>query len=105
MYAYALAGAGVGPASAAPVISETAIAAAAQNFFMAHALPIVCSPPEIHPATHASSRGDRDLLRIDRRIMRHVVVVTHDQLQRVFARRPLDSRIGFARSEMQVLAI
>ena len=48
---------------------------------------------------------DGDALRHHRRIVRHVVLIAHEQLQRVDARRQFEHRLGLAESEMQVVAV
>ena len=48
---------------------------------------------------------DGDLLRIERRIVRHVIAVCHQKLQRVSAGRQLDDRFRLATAEMQVLLV
>jgi hypothetical protein len=48
---------------------------------------------------------DRDFLRGDDRRMRDVVLVAHQQLQRVLAGRQLDHRFRLAGAEVQVIAV
>ena len=48
---------------------------------------------------------DRDPLGHQRRVMRHVVRIAHQQLQRVRSRRQFDHSLRLAEAEMQVVAV
>ena len=48
---------------------------------------------------------DGDALGHHRRVVRHVIGIAHQQLQRMGARRQFDHRLGLAEAEMQVVAI
>ena len=49
--------------------------------------------------------GDGDALRHHRRIVRNMVLVAHQELERVRARRQLEHRLRLAQAEMQVVAV
>ena len=51
------------------------------------------------------ARRHGDLLRHQRRIVRHVVGIAHQQLQRVRPRRQLDQGLGLSRAEMQMVLV
>src|SRR6267378_7768692 len=59
------------------------------------------------PGGRAAAGRDRhlDLLRIDRRIMRNMVFVGEQQLQRMFAERQRNLRFGLAGAKMQMIEI
>ena len=55
--------------------------------------------------TFRRDNTDGDLLRQQRRIVRHMVGIAHEKLQRVRAGRQIDYGLGLSEAEMQMILV